>query len=147
RTLYAFWRCSIASTFLFDSASRRFCEVKPLRTNTSLQALTLLNDTSFLEAARVIASIAVRSDQATPARLEIITRRVLSRAPTTDENRVLTRELEHARTYYRSHPQDAAKLLSVGQSPVDPTLDYADVAAFAVIASLILNLDEAMTYE
>jgi len=147
RTLYAFWRRSIAPTFLFDSASRRTCEVKPSRTNTPLQALTLLNDTGFLEAARALAAVAVRGDSETDARLDIIVGRVLSRAPSADETNVLTRELERARAYYHLHPQDAAKLLSIGQQPVDPTLDQADLAAFAVVASLVLNLDEAMTHE
>jgi Protein of unknown function (DUF1553)/Protein of unknown function (DUF1549)/Planctomycete cytochrome C len=147
RTLYAFWRRSIAPTFLFDSASRRSCEVKPSRTNTPLQALTMLNDSGFLEAARALAAIALRSDSEDHGRLETITKRVLSRAPTTEESSVLIREVERARTYYRSHLQDAAKLLAIGQQPVDPTLDHADLAAYAVIASLVLNLDEAMSHE
>ncbi len=147
RTLYAFWRRSIAPTFLFDGASRRSCEVKPSRTNTPLHALTMLNDSGFLEAARALAAIALRSDSEDHGRLETITKRVLSRSPTTDEISVLTREVERARTYYRSHPQDAAKLLTIGQQPVDPTLNHADLATFAVIASLVLNLDEAMTHE
>ena len=147
RTLYAFWRRSIAPTFLFDGASRRTCEVKPSRTNTPLHALTMLNDSGFLEAARSLAAVALRSDSELHARLATITRRVLSRPPTPDEVLVLTRELERARTYYRSHSQDAAKLLALGQQPVDPTLDHADLAAYAVISSLVLNLDEAMTHE
>lgn len=147
RTLYAFWRRSIAPTFLFDGASRRTCEVQSSRTNTPLHALTLMNDTGFLEAARALAAIALRSDGEAHAQLETITQRVLSRQPTTDEITVLTRELERARTYYRSHPHDAAKLLAIGQKPVDPKLNPADLAAYAVIASLVLNLDEAMSHE
>ncbi len=60
RTLYAFWRRSIAPTFLFDSAQRRSCEVRTPRTNTPLQALTLLNDENYLEASRALATRALK---------------------------------------------------------------------------------------
>jgi hypothetical protein len=147
RTLYAFWRRSIAPTFLFDGAGRRTCEVKASRTNTPLHALTLMNDVNFLEAARALAAVALRSDSEPHARLATITTRVLSRAPTPQEELVLTREVERALTWYRSRPHDAAKLLDIGQQPVDPTFEPADLAAYTVVASLVLNLDEAMSHE
>src|SRR4029453_1267319 len=59
RTLYAFWRRAIAPTFLFDSAQRRVCEVTAGRTNTPLQALTLLNDATQREAAQILAAEAL----------------------------------------------------------------------------------------
>ena len=75
RTLYAFWRRTIAPTFLFDSAQRRSCEIRTARTNTPLQALTLLNDQTFLEAAKVLAAKPV----------EAIFNQVLSRQPDEQE--------------------------------------------------------------
>ncbi|MBY0503290.1 MAG: PSD1 and planctomycete cytochrome C domain-containing protein [Bryobacteraceae bacterium] len=127
RTLYAFWRRTIAPTFLFDSAQRRSCEVRTSRTNTPLQALTLLNDQTYLEASRVLAAME-------PVR---VFERVLARAPDAKERAVLEREYRRALAHYQSHPGDALKL--AGGSP--------ERAARMVLASLILNLDEAITHE
>jgi len=129
RTLYAFWRRTIAPTFLFDSAQRRSCEVRTSRTNTPLQALTLLNDQTYLEASRVLA--------AKPA-AEVF-ERVLSRKPDATEAVVLDREYRKALAHYQAHPADSAKLTGGAANP--------ELAARMVLASLILNLDEAITHE
>jgi mono/diheme cytochrome c family protein len=147
RTLYAFWRRAIAPTFLFDSAQRRVCEVRQARTNTPLQALALLNDAGYLEASRAIAASALRAFPEKPARIAEIVRRVLLRAPSDAERAVLQRELDRALAYYGSHPHDTAKLLAVGQSPPDAALPAADLAAYMLVATLVLNLDEAITHE
>lgn len=147
RTLYAFWRRTIAPTFLFDSAQRRVCEVRTPRTNTPLQALTLLNDETYLEASRSLAGQMLRASNDAPERLRWLYRRVLSRPPTAPESAVLLRELDRARTHYRAHPDDALKFLTRGQTPPDARLDAAELAAHTVVASLVLNLDEAMTRE
>ncbi len=147
RTLYAFWRRTIAPTFLFDSAQRRVCEVRTPRTNTPLQALTLLNDDGYLEASRALAVGMLHLDRGTPARLQWLFERVLSRPPTRPELTVLQRELDRAAAYYRNHRRDAAAFLEGGQSVADPRLDSAELAAHAVIASLVINLDEALTRE
>lgn len=136
RTLYAFWRRSIAPTFLFDTAQRRSCEVRISRTNTPLQALTLLNDETYLEAARALA------EAKEPA---AIFARVVGRAPQAAELAVLQREYDRARRYYAAHPGDAEKLLTVGQSPNRAV--SAELAAAMVVASMTLNLDEAITHE
>ena len=127
RTLYAFWRRTIAPTFLFDTAQRRSCEVRTARTNTPLQALTLLNDQTYLEASRVLASATVPE----------IFERVLGRRPDAKEAGVLARQYEKALAHYKAAPGDAAKLS--GSTP--------ETAARMVVASLILNLDEAITHE
>ena len=147
RTLYAFWRRAIAPTFLFDSAQRRVCEVSTSRTNTPLQALTLLNDTSYLEASRALAAHALRAMPDETGRIREITRRVLFRTPTEQENAVLSRELHRALTHYRGTPADAAKFLRIGQSGPPTDLDPAELAAHTLLASMILNLDEAITHE
>ena len=114
------------------------------RTNTPLQALTLLNDAIYLEAARALAER--EADNAA------MFRAVLFRAPTATETRVLDRERSRARAHYSAHPADAAAFLAA----TDPGRLFsisgdasarADRAAATVVASLILNLDEAMTHE
>jgi hypothetical protein len=133
RTLYAFWRRSIAPTFLFDSAQRRVCEVSMTRTNTPLQALTLLNDQTMMEAARSLAEQML----ATPTdRLQLLYKAVLTRQATPSELSVLQRELDRALNHYRAHPADAVKLESTPE-----------LAAHTLIANLVLNLDEAITHE
>jgi len=134
RTLYAFWRRSIAPTFLFDSAQRRVCEVAMTRTNTPLQALTLLNDETMMEASQALAKrmLAAKSED----RLQLLYRAVLTRQATAKELAVLQRELDRALTHYRAHPEDARKLQATPE-----------LAAHTLVASLVLNLDEAITHE
>ncbi len=147
RTLYAFWRRSIAPTFLFDSAQRRVCEVRTPRTNTPLQALTLMNDQSYLEAGRALAIKAVQVSGKPEERIADMMKRMVSRAPSSKEAAVLKRELERAQAHYRAHPEDAKKFLASGQLQPDASWSAAEVAAYAVVASMILNLDEAITHE
>ncbi|MFM7606965.1 MAG: PSD1 and planctomycete cytochrome C domain-containing protein [Prosthecobacter sp.] len=134
RTLYAFWRRSIAPTFLFDSAQRRVCEVAMTRTNTPLQALTLLNDQTIMEASQALAKhlLAIQQEK----RLAALYQAVLSREPTAEELAVLQRELDRALSHYREHPGDARKLKTTPE-----------LAAHAIVATLVLNLDEAITHE
>ncbi|MGE3818113.1 MAG: PSD1 and planctomycete cytochrome C domain-containing protein [Isosphaeraceae bacterium] len=147
RTLYAFWRRSSAPAFLFDAAQRRVCEVRTSRTNTPLQALTLLNDQTYLESARTLAARALRETSSDVELVDALTRRVLSRTPSDTERSILTRELRRAREIYRAQPNAAARWLAHGQSPRDPSIDPVEHAACAVVADLILNLDEAITRE
>ncbi len=147
RTIYAFWRRSVAPTFLFDSAQRRVCEVQTPRTNTPLQALTLLNDLTYVEASRALAESVLRSWADEKDRLRELTRRVLARPPHEREFPVLTRELERASSYYRDRRPEAIRWLSHGQSRPSANLDVVELAAYAVVANLIFNLDEAITRE
>ena len=112
RTLYAFWRRSIAPTFLFDAAQRRVCEVRTSRTNTPLQALTLLNDVNFLEAARALAVKAMEKEEP----LRELSLRVLSRQPSAKELNRLERVRDQALAHYRSHPEDSKRYLACGQA-------------------------------
>jgi hypothetical protein len=143
RTLYAFWRRSIAPTFLFDSAQRRSCEVRTSRTNTPLQALTLLNDENYLEASRALAALALGK----PQPMQEMSLRVLSRELRDAELTVLTRERDRALDHYRNHPGDAVTFLARGQFEPDPLLPAPELAAHTMVASLLFNLDEAMTHE
>jgi|JI6StandDraft_1071083.scaffolds.fasta_scaffold00744_15 hypothetical protein len=143
RTLYAFWRRSIAPTFLFDSAQRRVCEVSMTRTNTPLQALTLLNDRTVFVAAKSLSQQMLKLKDE-PQRLDWLCERVLSRKASAHEQTVLTREWQRARAHYQNAPQAAAKYLD---QPVGKTAQLADLAAGTLIATLVLNLDEAITHE
>jgi hypothetical protein len=142
RTLYAFWRRAIAPTFLFDSAQRRVCEIRTARTNTPLQALTLLNDASQREAALHLAMSAVKEREP----IAWIFQRVLLRAPRSSEQSVLQRTYDQALEHYRSNSADSAAFIRVGQT--FPAKDQrAEIASLALVASMVMNLDEAITHE
>jgi hypothetical protein len=153
RTLYAFWRRAIAPTFLFDSAQRRVCEVRESRTNTPLQALTMLNDANYLSASRALAEQAIRVANDSGSRIGELTRLVLSRPPTDLEQKILSRELDRALAYYRAHPKDAETFLEQTNfqfrtkvQSAEP-LDTGELAAMTLAASLTLNFDEALNHE
>ena len=158
RSLYAFWRRAVAPTFLFDSAQRRVCEVRLPRTNTPLQALTLLNDSSYLNAAYALAIQALRHSGTTAEQLASLALRVLGRAPDAGELAILEREFVRARLWYREHPAEAELALeNAGRNLEDSRPDLrltageqdqrAEAAALFLIANLVLNLDEAVTHE
>jgi hypothetical protein len=142
RTLYAFWRRSIAPTFLFDSAQRRVCEVGMTRTNTPLQALTLLNDrTVFTTALELAGQVKALPDDEALSRMH---ERILSRRPAEAELAVLRREMQRALRHYREHSEEASAYLGRTSGDAD---GQARLAAACLTATLILNLDEAITHE
>ena len=145
RTLYAFWRRSAAPTFLFDSAQRRVCEVRPRRTNTPLHALALMNGLTQRAAARALAKdvLALPEDDRLPAMF----RQVLARSPNDAELRVSARELRRGLAYYRANPADAEAVLDFGQPEQIHTDEPVELAAYMNVANMILNLDEAITRE
>lgn len=147
RTVYAFWRRSAAPTFLFDSAQRRTCEVRPRLTNTPLQALTLLNDLTLREAARELAVRLSHQHEHIDQRLSDAFHAILFRPPRTEELVVLRREFNQAHRYYSGSLSEAEELLSFGQPEHAVSDRHADVAALMLICSLVYNLDEAMTHE
>ena len=150
RSLYTFWKRTIAppSMVTFDASPREACTVRETRTNTPLQALTLLNEITFVEAARVLAQRVMTSGAATPdERVTLAFRLVLSRSPRDDERQILVRAWEAQRDRFRAVAGAADKLLAVGDAQRDPALDADELAAYAVVANLILNLDEAVTKE
>ena len=129
-------------------ASRQVCTVKQSRTNTPLHALTLLNDVTYLEAARALAERAIKTGGATPAeRITTIYRLTISRRPSDAELAVLTARLEQLRAAYSQNKEAAAKLIKVGESQVDTSLDASELAAYTGVANVVLNLDETLTKE
>lgn len=149
RSLYTFWRRIVAPTVFFDVANRQNCTVRLERTNTPLHALVTLNDVTYVEAARVLAQQTLRSPTASDdaTRLSELFRRVLTRPPQPSENDRLLTRLTVLRRVYADDPAAAGKLLSVGESPPTTEVPSAELAAWTVVASLVLNLDETLSKE
>jgi hypothetical protein len=145
RSLYIFWRRIIGPTMFFDVANRQTCSVKTIITNTPLHALATLNDITYVEAARVLAQVAMEQSKTDNERLAFAFRRVTARRPVEVELKILKEALDKQRGLFVEDRQAAAKLLKVGDWPRNPKLDEIDHAALAVVCGLILNLDESLT--
>jgi hypothetical protein len=146
RSLYVFWRRIIGPTMFFDTQSRSTCVVKPTRTNTPLHALATLNDPTYVEAARALAERALEAKD-DPSRLDRAFRLALARAPKDEERALLLSSLERLRNEYAARPDDAKKLLKVGESKRNESTDPVEHAAWASLALALLNLDETVTKE
>jgi hypothetical protein len=130
----------------FDATAREACSVRETRTNTPLQALTLLNEISFVEASRRLAErVMIEGGQRAEDRVRFAFRLVTSRWPRPAELEVLTNALAEYQDHFRHDPEAAAQLIANGESPSDTKLNTADLAAYATLASLLLNLDEVVT--
>ncbi|MBX3111210.1 MAG: DUF1549 domain-containing protein [Fimbriimonadaceae bacterium] len=150
RSLYTIWKRTAAppNMLLFDVPSRETCRVHRARTDTPLQALTLMNDVTYVEASRVLAERMLREGGPTAAsRIAYGFQLVLSRKPTAQEVAVLDKGLESRIAKYRAAPREADKILAEGDKLPDPSLDRPTLAAYAVTASTLLNLDETVTKE
>ena len=149
RSLYTIWKRTAAppSMLLFDSATREVCTVKRFRSNTPMQALSLLNEVTFVEASRKLAELTLRQTGTTDQRLAWAFQRVTSRPGTPAELAVLRKGLDRRLTAYAADLPAAKKLLANGQSAVPTDLDPAQLAAWTVTANVLLNLDETVTRE
>jgi hypothetical protein len=150
RSLYTFWKRTIAPPLMvnFDAAMRESCVVRDSRTNTPLQALNLMNDVTFLEAARFIGQRMIREGGNTRAsRLRHGFRLTLGRAPTPAEEAIFQDNFRYHLDYFARDPERARAYLRQGDSPADPALDPCELAAHTALASLLLNLDEMVTKE
>jgi Protein of unknown function (DUF1553) len=149
RSLYTYWKRTAPPPGLsaFDATARETCWVRETRTNTPLQALTLLNDVTYVEAARKLAERVLHECSDTEDRLLQAFCRVTSRAPTDAERTILRRALERQLVDYRKDAAAARKVIKVGESVADQRLDSAELAAYTALCRLLLNLDEAVTKE
>jgi hypothetical protein len=150
RTLYTYWKRSVPNPalLLFDVPFRETCTVRRSRTTTPLQALNLLNDPTYVEAARGLARRLMLHGGAQPAdRIRYGFRLVTGRHPQPRELTVLVAGFQRAAASYRPDPAGAAALLAVGESGTDATLDPVEWAAYTLVASTLLNLDETVTRE
>ncbi|MDR3637392.1 MAG: PSD1 and planctomycete cytochrome C domain-containing protein [Isosphaeraceae bacterium] len=148
RSVYTFWRRIVGPTEFFDSAPRQTCVVKPTRTNSPLHALTTLNDITYVEAGRALGERVLKSAGPADAdRLELAYRLVVARKPSREELRVLLASVARVRREFASDSEAARKLLSVGESPRDGSLDLTEHATYAAVCGALFNLDEACTKE
>jgi hypothetical protein len=148
RGLYTWWQRSFMhpSLLTFDAPSREECTAERARSNTPQQALTLLNDPTYVEAARVFAEHIVREGgQSTPDRLRWAFVRTLSRDPNAQELSVLQNLFEKHQSEFAADKDAAKKLIASGEAPVAKELDAAEVAAWTSVARALLNLHETIT--
>lgn len=151
RSLYVFWRRIIAPPMFFDSANRQVCEVKIHRTNTPLHALQLLNNVTYIEAARTLAETVLQSEIAAEEvdqrRIDEVMLRLLARPASPQEFEILLAGLQQTRTQFAADPAAAIALISLGDSARDETLDPVEHAAWTSLCLAVLNLDETLNRE
>ncbi|MBI1842400.1 MAG: PSD1 domain-containing protein [Verrucomicrobia bacterium] len=148
RSLYTHWKRQSPppNMLLFDAPTREFCVVKRPRTNTPLQALALLNDPQFVECSRAFADRILREGgPATQSRLTYAFRRATARKPAPDELKLLEQVLSDARAGYAKSPESAKQFLKIGAYVATSGATPSELAAWAHVASLLLNLDETLT--
>jgi hypothetical protein len=147
RSMYTYWKRTAPPPGLatFDAPDREKCIARRLPTNTPLQALVLLNDTTYVEAARALAARMMREGGKDP--LAFGYRAVVNRVPAKSERAVLTAQYRKQLAVFKNYPEGVEKLLANGESSVPEGLDRAQLAAWTTVASVLLNLDEAVTKE
>ena len=150
RSMYTFWKRTIPppSLGVFDAPDREKCIARRSRTNTPLQALVLMNDPTYVEASRSLAERMLRhgGDDGS-GRVRFAFERVLARPPRVLETTVLEDLASEQERKFRGSPEQARELLQVGASPIADGTDEPELAAWTVVASSILNLDEAISKE
>ena len=150
RSLYTIWKRTIPppSMALMDAADRESCIVSSKRTNTPLQALTLLNEKTFVEAARNLGQrLLLEGGDQLADQVEFGFRTTLARGPSPQESTLLESAYREYREIYAEDPTGAEQLIGVGESAVIASLDPRDLAAATALANVLLNLDEVMTKE
>lgn len=148
RGLYTHWQRQYLhpSLLAFDAPSREECVADRPRSNTPLQSLVLLNDPTYVEAARALAARTLTTGGASDdERLRSAMRLVVSRPPTDAELATLRKLLERQRAEYRQDAAAAKELTSVGETPAPESLDRAELAAWTSVARVLLNLHETIT--
>jgi hypothetical protein len=147
RSMYTLWKRAAppASMDIFNAPSRETCTVRRERTDTPLQALVTLNDPQFVEAARRLAEEAMKDgDHSVNCGIQLLAKRLLARNFRPAEADVVRASLDELLGFYKGHSEDAKKLLAVGESKADPSLDPATLAAWTMLANELMNLDEVL---
>jgi hypothetical protein len=147
RTMYTFWKRTSPPPQLvtFDAPDRETCTVRRSRTNTPLQALILMNDPTYVEASRKLAERVMKSATATDDRIRFAFRVTTARMPTAREIEILRGAYDKQLVRFRADPAAAGRLLGVGEAVHDPAIDTRELAAWSMVASTLLNLDETVT--
>lgn len=146
RSIYTFWKRTVPppSMMTFDAASRDFCSVRRQSTSTPLQALVLMNDPQVIEASRVMAARAVADGEGLEGTIRQMFRRATSRYPAQEELQLLVGYFQEELTRFEQEPEAASEFLAVGEYQQDNLLPPAEMAAYAMVATAIFNLDESI---
>jgi hypothetical protein len=150
RSLYTFWKRTAPppSMMNFDAAGRETCVVREMRTNTPLQSLNLMNDVTFLEAARSLSERMLREGGDSPAqRIAYGFQLAAARPPKPRESEILLASLRYYLDTFQGDRAAAVKYTSVGASAGDLKRDASEAAAYMTVANMILNLDVTVTKE
>lgn len=147
RGLYTWWQRTFThpSMLAFDAPSREECTAERNRSNIPQQALVLLNDPTYVEAARAFAARILQTGGDTTKRIEWAMQRALQRKPTVEEARTLSSLFAKHLTDYQKDPSAAEALLKVGAAPVAANLNKPELAAWTHVARVLLNLHETIT--
>ncbi len=148
RGLYMHWQRTFLHPMLanFDAPPREECTAARTVANTPQQALTLLNDPTFVEAARVLAqAILAAPEKSDDARIESLTQRALARSPRPNEARSLAEFLAAQRAYFQHRPSEAAQFLDVGLAPRPAQLAGPELAAWTMVCRVVMGLHETIT--
>jgi len=148
RSMYTFWKrtCPPPGLNTFDAPEREVCTVRRARTNTPLQALVLLNDPTYLEAARALAERVMAEGGETPeSRATFAFRVATARPPRPAELELLVAAYRRRLEQYRADPAAAEALVAIGERKRNEAFDVAELAAWTTVANMILNLDEMIT--
>ncbi|HZL91473.1 MAG TPA: PSD1 and planctomycete cytochrome C domain-containing protein [Pirellulaceae bacterium] len=148
RGLYTYWQRTFLqpSLLAFDASSREECAASRPRSNTPQQALVLLNDPTYVEAARALAGRVLKESSGdVPQRLEFLLQQVLCRSPRPQELEVLGRLYEKHLAEYKADESAATQFLSVGESKNPDGLNAAELAAWTNVCRVVLNLHETIT--
>ena len=149
RSLYTYWKRTVPPPMMinFDSAGREACDEALRRTNTPLQALNLMNDVTFVEAARVFAQKLLSKPQDDEGILEMAYQKLLGRTPTPTEARILLNSKNQYHDRYSKDRKEADALIAFGEWPVDESISSADLASWTMVCNTLLNLDETISKE
>ena len=146
RGVYMHWQRQFLHPALkaFDAPSREECTAERTISNTPLAALTLLNDPTFVECARVLAQVVVERGDTPESSLRWVFRHVLCRDPSESEFQTLWDLYQRQTAWYQAHPQEAQALVAIGLTP-PPAADTPQVAAWTSVTRALLNLSETIT--
>jgi hypothetical protein len=150
RSMYTFWKRTVPPPSLatFDAPDREKCTARRALTNTPLQALVLMNDPTYVEAARALAQRTLTEAGGSPAkRIQFAFRQATGRKPSAEEVQLLSSLAQKQVALYRRDKQAASELVRVGESSFNTKLNPSELAAWTVVTSSILNLDETITKE
>jgi hypothetical protein len=144
RSLYSVWKRTtpLPNMLTFDAPTREVCIVSRSRTNTPLQALVLLNDVQFVEAARTLASVVAQTQATVDDQIREAFLRLTGRHPDATEANLLAEVYDKQRDLFTNTSQQvASRFIKLGDSEADSSLSAADLAALTVTCQVILNLD------